>query len=348
MGLISIDFVVHRWNTMVCIRASPTAMERHCRIDVIRPLSPKLLLTSTKLFIMPKDGEMITVNVRRQISSSQWKKFIEAGRLPSSERFQTELWKSEPRERSRSQQQQEPSSPRKTEHKKLNTTESGKRSKVYTESETGERRQPAKGVPASFGYVKKNMAYPGLDVKRSDSSAGNGKVVTYKTANVATVPKLMEEHHRENSVPANQQMSLERPKTRLKVSGGTQTDLGGGRTLKPSQYKPPPTSTATQLNQPCGSFSDSEYQTSNGNVKFTLPMAPPANVAGKTNQQTGFKSYSLTAPIANQLSHNIRERLLLNGTQSLPKSHFNHINARGNLHPIPSLIAISLTFNCII
>ncbi|XP_046655856.1 neuron navigator 2-like isoform X5 [Daphnia pulicaria] len=265
----------------------------------------------------------------KQISSSQWKKFIEAGRLPSSERFQTELWKSDSRERSRSQQQEVPS-PRKTEHKKLNTIESGKRSKVYTESETSERRQPAKGVPASFGYVKKNTGYPGLDVKRYDSSTMNGKAVTYKTANVATVPKLMEDQHRENNVPANSNRSLERPKTRLKVSGGTQTDLGG-RTLKPTQYKAPPTSTQSSLNQPCGSFSDSEYQTTNGGVKFALPVGPSsATVNGKVaNQQTGFKSYSLTAPIANQLSHNIRERLLLSGTQSLPKSHFNHINARG-------------------
>lgn len=267
----------------------------------------------------------------RQISSSQWKKFIEAGRLPSSsERFQTELWKGDIRERSRSQQQQqqEVTSPRKTEHKKLNTIESGKRSKVYTESETGERRQPAKGVPASFGYVKKSVGYPGLDVKRNDPSV-NGKGITYKTANVATVPKLMEEQ-REN-VTASSNRSLERPKTRLKVSGGTQTDLGG-RTLKPSQYKSPPTSTPAQLTgqQPCGSFSDSEYQTTNGG-KFTGPMAPPnTSPTGKTHQQPGFKSYSLTAPIANQLSHNIRERLLLNGTQSLPKSHFNQIHARGN------------------
>jgi hypothetical protein len=71
-------------------------------------------------------------------------------------------------------------------------------------------------------------------------------------------------------------------------------------------------------------------------VKFALPVGPSsATVNGKVaNQQTGFKSYSLTAPIANQLSHNIRERLLLSGTQSLPKSHFNHINARGNVHLI--------------
>ncbi|XP_032794996.2 neuron navigator 2 isoform X2 [Daphnia magna] len=262
----------------------------------------------------------------KQISSSQWKKFIEAGRLPSSERFQTELWKSDPRERSRSQQQEIPS-PRKTEHKKLNTIESGKRSKVYTESESSERRQPAKGVPASFGYVKKNTGgYPGVDSKRYDSTAANGKTIGYKTANVATVPKLVEEHHRDNSVSANSNRSLERPKTRLKVSGGTQTDMSG-RTLKPTQYKAPPTSVQTSLNQPCGSFSDSEYQTSNSGVKFALPVGASPN--GKVaNQQTGFKSYSLTAPIANQLSHNIRERLLLSGTQSLPKSHFNHMNAR--------------------
>lgn len=334
----SVDFVIDfsrfflnifsRWNKMGCIRAYRTVMERRFRIVVIHRLSLKLLLTSTYAYCSYRHDLLITsCLVCRQISSSQWKKFIEAGRLPSSERFQTELWKSDPRERSRSQQQEIPS-PRKTEHKKLNTIESGKRSKVYTESESSERRQPAKGVPASFGYVKKNTGgYPGVDSKRYDSTAANGKTIGYKTANVATVPKLVEEHHRDNSVSANSNRSLERPKTRLKVSGGTQTDMSG-RTLKPTQYKAPPTSVQTSLNQPCGSFSDSEYQTSNSGVKFALPVGASPN--GKVaNQQTGFKSYSLTAPIANQLSHNIRERLLLSGTQSLPKSHFNHMNARG-------------------
>lgn len=297
----------------------------------------------------------------RQISSSQWKKFIEAGRLPSSsERFQTEMWKGETRERSRSQQQQqqEPlSSPRKTEHKKLNTIESGKRSKVYSETDPGERRQPAKGVPASFGYVKKNVgaAYPGLDVKRAadpTSVAGaNGKAIAYKTANVTTVTKLMEEDR--ESGQANR--SLERPKTtRLKVSGGTQTDLAGGRILKPSsQYKSPPTSSSLPLSstghQLSGAYSDSEYQTTSNvgqnGVQFTMPLrgsdgSPTGKQQQLQQQQPGFKSYSLTAPIANQLSHNIRERLLLNGTQSLPKSHFNHIQTRGNVASLTPLFNI--------
>lgn len=243
------------------------------------------------------------------------------------------MWK-ETRDRSRSQQQDQQqlllSSPRlKAEHKKLNTVESGggtKRSKVYSETDpavTGERQrsqQPAKGVPASFGYVKKNTAYPGLDIKRNgDPMASSIKAVAYKTANVAAVPKLVGEADG-NGSGGSAHRSLERPKTtRLKVSGGTQTDLAGGRILKPSQQHQYKSSSSSPAPSPAlanasaaGSYSDSG--TNDGDK---LP--------------TGFKSYSLTAPIANQLSHNIRERLLLNGTQSLPKSHFNHLTgvARG-------------------
>lgn len=293
----------------------------------------------------------------RQISSSQWKKFIEAGRLPSSERFQTDLWKGEGRERSRSQHQEQPSSPKRSEYKKLNTNEPGKRVKVYTESESLGNGRPVKGVPASFGYVKKSS-----EMKRHDANAGGGKVLAYKTANVTSVPKLMEDQ------PVSLDRSLERtPKTRLKVSGGTQTDLGGAsRTIRPSQSRPSassPPASATSGHQPNGSYSDSDYQSPSG-MKFPLSRNPanPAGVpaaaatptaavldsssatpatsampgptgttspAGRSNgsgQQLTFKSYSLTAPIANQLSHNVRERLMLsNGTQSLPKTHFNQL-----------------------
>lgn len=257
----------------------------------------------------------------RQISSSQWKKFIEAGPLPSSERFQAELWKGEGRERSRSQQQ-EPSSPKRAEHKKLNAIEAGKRVKVYAESEALSGGRPVKGVPASFGYVKKSS-----DMKRSlhESSLGNGKGPAFKTANVTSVPRLKDEQ------PISLDQSLERPKTRLKVSGGTQTDLGGAsRIIRPSQHKVPTLSSSAT--QPNGSYSDSEYQTPS-RMKFTLsgntasPTIPTTDTIGKSNyQQPTFKSYSLTAPVANQLSLNVRERLMLNsGTQSLPKTHFNHI-----------------------
>ena len=248
-------------------------------------------------------------SIDRQISSSQWKKFIEAGRLlpSSSERFQMDLWKGEIRERSRSTAPHEssPSSPKKAEHKKLNTTEPGKRVKVYAESDAMGGR-PVKGVPASFGYVKKSS-----EMKRSDSSAA-AKSPIYKTANVTSVAKLMDTEQSPVSL-LNNRSSLERqPKTKLKVSGGTQTDLGGTppRTIKPSaQY------------QANGSYSDSEYQTP---MKFS-PAGSGASAQPATTTTT-FKSYSLTAPIANQLSHNVRERLLNNnGTQSLPKSHLNHL-----------------------
>ena len=234
-------------------------------------------------------------------------------------------------------------SPKKVEHKRLNSADAVKRSKVFSESDIGERRTPAKGVPVSFGYVKKSSAHPtahqmgGGDInKRMDHSVVNGKSLNYKTANVASVPKLIQDQQ-DNSAMAmtNSNRSLERPKTRLKVSGGTQTDMGDTpRTITPkaSQYKSSTLATLS-LNghQTYSSYSDSEYQTTNGVVDGVklLPTGHSTNPnAGKVNSQTTFKSYSLTAPIANQLSSNIRERLLLNGTQSLPKSPLNQIKGK--------------------
>ena len=99
----------------------------------------------------------------------------------------------------------------------------------------------AKAVAAaSFGYVKKNAGHSPasspsgltqrgvsgvpttLDIKRHDALNG------YKTANVTPVAKLI--HDRPHQDGANR--SLERPKTRLKVSGGTQTDLAGSAPRK--------------------------------------------------------------------------------------------------------------------
>ena len=240
----------------------------------------------------------------RQISSSQWKKFIEAGRLPSSERFQTELWKGDPHPRERSRSQHEP--PKKNgEAKKLNT--SGIRKPMESSS------IPGRGVPASFGYVKKNSgtAIPTTtttttDAKRHDALNG------YKTASVTAVAKLIPD--------SGSNRSLERPKTRLKVSGGTQTDPAGSarKTIGPQQRLPVASSA------PCGSYSDSEYQ---ANVKYAMASGGSKASAGSAGSGAGsgvtFKSYSLTGPVANQLSSNIRERLMLSGTHSLPKSHFN-------------------------
>ena len=254
----------------------------------------------------------------RQISSSQWKKFIEAGRLPSSERFQTDLWKgdSHPRERSRSQH--EP--PKKNgEAKKLNT--SGIRKPESSSI-------PARGVPASFGYVKKSSGTAStmtMDAKRHDALNG------YKTANVTPVAKLIAD--------AGSNRSLERPKTRLKVSGGTQTDPAGStwKNVLPQQRLPVASSV------PCGSYSDSEYQ---ANVKYTIERPGSVNGSngckgnGASGSSVTFKSYSLTGPVANQLSSNIRERLMLTGTHSLPKSH--PFNLKGAF--ISSLQRIS--FHC--
>ena len=84
------------------------------------------------------------------------------------------------------------------------------------------------------------------------------------------------------------------------------------------QYKAPPVSSG-----PYGSYSDSEYQSNAGQVKYSMPINGSGANKPSNVHTTTFKSYSLTAPVANQLSNNIRERLMLNGTQSLPKSHFN-------------------------
>jgi len=78
--------------------------------------------------------------------------------------------------------------------------------------------------------------------------------------------------------------SLERPRTKLKCSSGIQT--------------------TGDLNSTC---SDSEYASTPYGQRISQ-----------------LKSYSLTTPTANQLSQNIRERLL-SGTQSLPKN--NQTNA---------------------
>ena len=166
-------------------------------------------------------------------------------------------------------------------------------------------------MPASFGYVKKSSgaAPTAMDAKRHDALNG------YKTANVAPVAKLIPD--------TGSNRSLERPKTRLKVSGGTQTDPAGStrKTVLPQPRLPVASSV------PCGSYSDSEYQ---ANVKYTIERPSSGNGGPGGSQSTGtngsvvtFKSYSLTGPVANQLSSNIRERLMLTGTHSLPKSHFN-------------------------
>ena len=276
----------------------------------------------------------------RQISSSQWKKFIEAGRLPSSERFQTDLWKAEVRDSSRSQQQSHEESPkRSSEHKKLNTApadQQSSRRKVNGADGSDVRQQPqqqlqqqaAKGSP-SFGYVKKSSGTSTSDsLKRHELTNGKSSL-SYKTANVTAVPKLNDASA--EAVPACYNRSLERPKTRLKVSGGTQTDMNNSpRSSKTTAKLPPSVKSVSQSAPPAqqptqhyASFSDSEYHSVNG-LKFQ-PANPTAGVAKgspvASNLPASFKSYSLTAPIANQLSQNIRERIMLNGTQSLPKSH---------------------------
>lgn len=138
-----------------------------------------------------------------------------------------------------------------------------------------------------------------------------------KTAKVAAVPKLSDAQRRANEPPAQLSANrprAERPKTRLKVSGGTQTELvESQRYVKASRSKSP-VSSARPVH------SDSEYQSIERPSEKLFTYHPPINGDSKLP----FKSYSLTSPIVSQLSQNVRERLIANGAQHLPKAMAYH------------------------
>ncbi|RXG61554.1 Protein sickie [Armadillidium vulgare] len=151
---------------------------------------------------------------------------------------------------------------RKTERKTVGGAE--KREKILTPSPqvNGDTKkiQNPKTAPSNFGYSKK--------VGCNSSSSSTGKTVTSKS-------KESDPSTNSNGRDSSSH-SLDRPRTKLKVSGGTQTtsDL---------QYMPNTT----------GFHSDGEYS---------------SNSLGRKYQQ--IKSYSLNGPAAAQLSQGVRERIL--------------------------------------
>ena len=131
----------------------------------------------------------------------------------------------------------------------------------------------------------------------SDKSASS----KLKTAKVAAVPKLS------RASDSSALKRTDRPKMRLKVSGGTQTETSEPqRVVKSSRSKSP------TRNAHAGIHSDSEYQ-SIGSSEKMFTYHPSVNGDSKLT----FKSYSLTSPLANQLSQNVRERLA-NGSYPKP------------------------------
>ncbi|KAB7496192.1 Neuron navigator 2 [Armadillidium nasatum] len=152
---------------------------------------------------------------------------------------------------------------RKTERKTVGGAE--KREKILTPSPqvNGDTKkiQNPKTAPSNFGYSKK--------VGCNSSSSSTGKTVT--TSKSKESDPSTNSNGRDSS-----SHSLDRPRTKLKVSGGTQTtsDL---------QYMPNTT----------GFHSDGEYS---------------SNSLGRKYQQ--IKSYSLNGPAAAQLSQGVRERIL--------------------------------------
>lgn len=137
----------------------------------------------------------------------------------------------------------------------------------------------------------------------SDKSAAS----KLKTAKVAAVPKLS------RATDPAQLKRADRPKTRLKVSGGTQTETSEPQRYAKSSRSKSPTSAARVVH--AGVHSDSEYQPVGSSEKM-FTYHPSVNGDSKLP----FKSYSLTSPLANQLSQNVRERLA-NGAQSYSRSN---------------------------
>ncbi|XP_069979691.1 protein sickie isoform X5 [Penaeus vannamei] len=233
----------------------------------------------------------------KQISNTQWKKYVENGK-GSLERSARDL-----------QRGIDPSSgsSRKVDHKKSNLgspqtgvpsspglngssgvsgSASGGSRKVDKKGTSGEKRregerssrdksavamspqvngeskkiQNPKTAPSNFGYNGKRTTSTG-----SVSSTGSGK----GSKSVKEVDSAGGSSSRHDS----SSHSLERPRTKLKVSGGTQT-------------------TSDLHYMSTGVHSDSEYSSGSLGRKYQL------------------KSYSLNGPVAAQLSQSVRERIM--------------------------------------
>ena len=173
-----------------------------------------------------------------------------------------------------------------------------------------------RGVQSAFGPTNK-IAPGSAGISAAADKMVNANLSKLKTAKVAAVPKLGDGQRRVNE-PVQLTVNrprVDRPKTRLKVSGGTQTELvESQRYVKSSRSKSPVASGRTAIRNAV--HSDSEYQSIDRPSEKMLPYHPPINGDSKLS----FKSYSLTSPIASQLSQNVRERLIANGTQHYSKT----------------------------
>ncbi|KAK7081569.1 positive regulation of invadopodium disassembly [Halocaridina rubra] len=232
----------------------------------------------------------------KQISNTQWKKYVENGK-GSLERSARELQQksldptcgsSRKMEHKKSNlgspQTGTPSSPGMSSGPSLSASGSGGSKKIEKKGTSGERRkdgeksskektlvamspqlngdskkiQNPKTAPSNFGYSGKRTTSTG-SVSSTGSSKGSKSTKDIDSGNIS--------RHDSSS------HSLERPRTKLKVSGGTQT-------------------TSDLHYMSSGVHSDSEYSSGSLGRKYQL------------------KSYSLNGPVAAQLSQSVRERIM--------------------------------------
>ncbi|XP_050437600.1 protein sickie isoform X2 [Adelges cooleyi] len=159
------------------------------------PVAPVYKVIARNHVKKADSGQQTELNSSSSRQSSQWKKYIEAGKT-------AEQMRSSELERVRDKQ-----SPRRTEKKRsIDGSREDLHNVDYMERKSrSDRAKGGRNVPQSFGYVK-----------RSTSSSNGGKGDS-RTAQVSAVPR-----------------------TKVKVSGGTQTDMKSYSVSGPS---------ATQLSQ---------------------------------------------------------------------------------------------------
>lgn len=198
----------------------------------------------------------------------------------------------------------------------------------------------------NFGYVRRSTgcgtggSHPVSNTKYSIPVYGNGKVSIggmkemltaeeFKAAHAALAmatgnnSSSASSHHPSHSYSlingTNNVAASPKTRTKVKVSGGTQTtndlqDLGGGgrHSSLGNPHHPSP-----HYGSHVGNLCESEYAASVGSRNsgsFTSSRYDPNN---PQNGGSAYKSLSLTAPTASQLSQSLRERIL--GSHSLPK-----------------------------
>ncbi|XP_076054657.1 uncharacterized protein LOC143033284 isoform X3 [Oratosquilla oratoria] len=271
-------------------------------------------VVSSKAHVKKTESAQQTENSAfKQISNTQWKKYVENGKS-SLERSARDLQRGvDPLAGSRRQDQKKnlaspqtslPSSPALSGSQGLSSPSAGGPRKLDKKGAGGERRRGEserssgrdksmvnvpqqvngdskkivnpKMAPSNFGYNgKRTTASGSVPASNSGNKAGGSGVKPGRDADLANLPRREGSSH-----------SLERPRTKLKVSGGTQTtsDL---------QY------------MPAGVHSDGEYSSNSLGRKYQL------------------KSYSLNGPVAAQLSQSVRERIMQSPYSKVNVGDFN-------------------------